>query len=81
MPDDTSVVSKDCKKLGYNRDGHSYLNQWGNRGKHRKSHRLYKRVLNRPDGYTISFSDADFYCDDHKKNNLNAGDLWVLYVR
>lgn len=80
MPDDTSVLSKDCKQLGYNSKGHSYPNQWGY--KVTNLLRLYHRVLNRAGGgHSISFTDGNFYCDDQKRDNYKVGDKWILFVR
>ncbi|KAK3740602.1 hypothetical protein QZH41_009720, partial [Actinostola sp. cb2023] len=78
LPDDTSKLSRNCAKWGYN-NGVANINKWG----HYKStggHRMYNQFAYRHTYYTVLFKGS-YRCDDNSDKGNSAGDTWKMLVR
>ena len=82
MPDDTSILSRNCLKWGYK--NRFRVNRWGsNNRKLFGQKRLFARSalaeINKKKHF-ISYSPTQYYCDDFS-SSVSAGDKFELYVR
>ncbi|XP_020907076.1 uncharacterized protein LOC110245157 isoform X3 [Exaiptasia diaphana] len=83
LPDDTSVLSRNCQKWGYY-DGKMEVNRWG-RSSNGGDWRIYNNaIIWENKHYLLFHSGGAYYCDDFKDalyGALSIGDIWELYVR
>lgn len=77
MPDDTSVLARNCQKWGYH-NAPTLGNTWGTSANNGR-HRMYAQIA-WMDGYTFIMKQA-FRCDDFSNSNHAAGDTYKVFLR
>ena len=81
LPDDTSVLSKNCGKWGYAANRGGYEANWIGHSGYTGSQRLYHRVAFWNGEHYTGFQPKHYWCDDNKYAALSVGDTFEIYVR
>ena len=81
LPDDTSMLSKNCGKWGYAKNGGGKEVNLIGHSSNTGPLRLYYKVALWSGNYYTAFLPKDYWCDDDTKAALSAGDTFEIYVR
>ncbi|KXJ23475.1 hypothetical protein AC249_AIPGENE7229 [Exaiptasia diaphana] len=77
LPDDTSILSRNCDKWGSNSIG---VNRWGREG-HHGAFRIYNLPIFWENKLGVRFDSIQpYHCDDII-DTVSVGDIWELYFR
>ncbi|XP_020907075.1 uncharacterized protein LOC110245157 isoform X2 [Exaiptasia diaphana] len=83
LPDDTSILARNCLKWGLDNNGKTEVNRWGRKGA-TGTQRVYWEAILWGSKHSFSLIPTYYFCDDYTGatyGKLSVGDIWEIFVR